>query len=230
MANYCPICKTKLGISNKTKVADGLTCGYCASIMSSFQTASIKQIQDCWEENSRRFKNFTETSRLSNMGSKIVVIDDNYRQFYITQAKLKVTPIIYMYSEVEGFYFEAVGEKNVTVKKGGVGRAVVGGALFGGVGALVGATTAKQETKTVGGIRVMKLQINAFYGRKTVIISSPPVGFSEFLNNCTAIKSNVAQPSNFSTADELLKFKALLDQGAITQEEFDEQKIALLKK
>ena len=43
---------------------------------------------------------------------------------------------------------------------------------------------------------------------------------SDVLNN------NVT--TSFSASDELLKYKSLLDCGAITQEEFDEQKMRLL--
>lgn len=46
----------------------------------------------------------------------------------------------------------------------------------------------------------------------------------------TPAEASVATPtpSDFSVADELLKFKQLLDMGAITQEEFEEQKEKLL--
>lgn len=41
-------------------------------------------------------------------------------------------------------------------------------------------------------------------------------------------KQVVTAPAQFSVADELLKFKQLLDMGAITQEEFDKKKKELL--
>ena len=40
--------------------------------------------------------------------------------------------------------------------------------------------------------------------------------------------SNSASASHFSVADELIKLKALLDDGALTQEEFDRKKSKLL--
>ena len=43
-----------------------------------------------------------------------------------------------------------------------------------------------------------------------------------------AIKK-VGTVTNISVADELLKLKQLLDMGVLTQEEFDGQKIKLLK-
>lgn len=43
-------------------------------------------------------------------------------------------------------------------------------------------------------------------------------------------KQSKAVPQAPSTADELIKFKALLDSGAITQDEFEQLKKSLLKK
>jgi len=40
--------------------------------------------------------------------------------------------------------------------------------------------------------------------------------------------SNVATTTNFSVADELIKLKALVDDGILTQEEFDKKKSKLL--
>lgn len=41
-------------------------------------------------------------------------------------------------------------------------------------------------------------------------------------------KNSVATSSNFNTADEIMKYKQLLDAGAITQEEYDAKKKQLL--
>jgi len=48
------------------------------------------------------------------------------------------------------------------------------------------------------------------------------------IKDCNIPQTAIIQQS--STADELLKFKKLLDQGAITQEEYDTQKKKLLSK
>ena len=47
-----------------------------------------------------------------------------------------------LYSDIVGV---ELLENEVVVKKGGVGRAIVGGLLFGGVGAIVGATNVKKQ-------------------------------------------------------------------------------------
>ena len=43
-----------------------------------------------------------------------------------------------------------------------------------------------------------------------------------------ALAANTAQPSAISSADEILKYKNLLDSGIISQEEFDAKKKQLL--
>ncbi len=48
-------------------------------------------------------------------------------------------------------------------------------------------------------------------------------------NKISEAQSNIATISNVSSADELKKFKELLDNGIITQEEFDAKKKQLLK-
>lgn len=53
-------------------------------------------------------------------------------------------------------------EDDEAVTSGGVGRALVGGALFGGFGAVAGGVTAKRKTKKVVNTLTVKLTINDF--------------------------------------------------------------------
>lgn len=48
-------------------------------------------------------------------------------------------------------------------------------------------------------------------------------------SNSTMNTATVSGNTSFSVADELVKLKGLLDQGIITQQEFDAQKLRLLK-
>ena len=50
----------------------------------------------------------------------------------------------------------------------------------------------------------------------------------EYLSAKKAENQKAVNPTPFSTADELKKFKELLDSGIITQEEFDAKKKQLL--
>lgn len=127
-------------------------------------------------------------------------------------------------------------------------RAGVGGLLFGGVGAIVGAGTGKKAIKKV--VKSMKTKV-------TFDDLELPVAYIDVLgrqNNgtktdgkeykaaftaaqeCIALlnvimqhnKVEKAPKQEISVADEILKFKQLLDMGAITQEEFDAKKEQLL--
>ncbi len=131
---------------------------------------------------------------------------------------------------------------------GGVGRAIVGGALFGGVGAIVGGSTGHKQKVTCS-----KLQIKITMNNMDI-----PIVYINFIESETkkdgalykqlytqaqealsllsiiaeSNKSNtnsaVEQQNNLSVADEILKFKQLLDSGIISQEEFDAKKKQLL--
>ena len=144
---------------------------------------------------------------------------------------MKQTPIFYAFNEVDGYMFEVVGQKTVTKKKGGITRALIGGAIAGPAGALIGSITAKQDSKTIDGMSVLKINFLTYAGKNQRTCSSPPAGFTNFLDDCMTISREVAEQQHTTTnssADEIVKFKALLDQGIITQEEFDMKKKQLL--
>lgn len=69
-------------------------------------------------------------------------VDDTNKKWCIPQGKLKKT--VYSYSDIMNF--ELIEDGN-TVTSGGLGRAVAGGLLFGGVGAIVGGATGGKKTK-----------------------------------------------------------------------------------
>jgi hypothetical protein len=155
----------------------------------------------------------------------------------------KKHPKIYNYSDIVDF---ELLEDEESITKGGLGRAAAGGLLFGGVGAVVGGVTGGKKTKSICNSLKIKITINNM---------SSPVVYIKFLSAATKKNSftyktfynsaqeclstlqlicnsqevvennNVAMTSN---ADEILKYKNLLDSDIITQEEFDAKKKQLL--
>lgn len=144
-------------------------------------------------------------------------------------------------------------EDNVTVAKGGVGRALVGGALFGGAGAVVGATTRATSNLT----RSMYIRITAKkVGMLKIVLVSCEITRGSFIYNVAKdcaekiitqleiiaasnkeASANLERQQNsnnsncdFSVADEILKLKQLLDMGVLTDEEFKQQKEKLLNR
>lgn len=147
------------------------------------------------------------------------------------------------YEDIIGYEFVEDGE--TVVKGGGIGRAVVGGALFGGAGAVVGAVTGKREQKAV----CSKLQvIVTVKGRKNPMValdflSSPTkkdgMLYRSAVDAARLCVSKLAEISDErdrtlreevqkSSSEEIREMKSLCDEGVITQEEFDAKKKQLL--
>ncbi|MDY3829234.1 MAG: SHOCT domain-containing protein [Clostridium sp.] len=229
----CPICKGKINSFNKTKALDGTICGYCASLCSSHSVMQVEEISEHWKKNNERWNVFKTTQKLKNIMSGVVSIDTDNEMFVFCDAenkkKIKITPIVFKYNEVIRYEKEIVGERNVSKKKGTLTRAVVGGAIAGPVGAIVGGGTAKTETKTVGGVELLKIRFKLESGEYEKCITNYPLELIGFLDKC--IQENEkedVQSNNDSAADEIMKYKNLLDIGAITQEEFEAKKKQLL--
>ena len=131
-----------------------------------------------------------------------------------------------------------------TYTKGGVsiGRALVGGAVFGGVGAVIGGTTGKKSQKEMIKKMYIRITLNHTYDTYTEIslISADTKKGSFLYNTMTDCANKIlalldsitaessAPASSGSAADEILKYKQLLDCGAITEEEFNKKKSELL--
>lgn len=129
--------------------------------------------------------------------------------------------------------------------KGGLGSAVVGGALFGAAGAVVGSIVGKKQIQEVTEYKIKfvtthpykkMFYIDLLKGMKTKTDSFIYKTNQTLAENIIALIASTKASSEKSTnnmqqssaADELLKFKELLDCGAITQEEFDQKKKQLL--
>lgn len=146
---------------------------------------------------------------------------------------------IYKFSDISSVQPIQQGESKT--KKHGITRAVVGGALAGGVGAIVGAATGGKQYDYI-----TKLGFNVTFKNGEQIYLDVMSGkfdtkgpfikaFYKQFNAIhgwldTAVKQNNSQNvfNSIDPADEIAKFKKLLDAGAITQEEFEAKKKQLL--
>ncbi|SUY47052.1 Uncharacterised protein [Clostridium putrefaciens] len=97
---------------------------------------------------SEEVENFIATNEVNGY----IKFNDNTKQALISP---KFNPRIVNYSDILDFGLIEDGKTLVT--KGGLGNAVVGGTLFGGAGAIVGASTSKR--KSVTSINVLKIKI-----------------------------------------------------------------------
>ena len=140
---------------------------------------------------------------------------------------------VYNLSDILEFEYIEDGTSQV---KGGLGSALVGGALFGGVGAIVGGATGTKETKRI--VKEMKIKfvikgdiptVDYLSVKSPSSVKSDSYQYGEYikqLHEILGILNHATPKEELNTqeskeAAELKKFKQLLDDGLITQEEFD---------
>lgn len=235
MANACPVCGSKLGLLNREKSADGLICAGCSNFFySKLGFRAAKQPTDAlaayWVTMEQRRAAFKETDSIYDGDSLFVSIDKSNRLFFFGHRSGDKGPrVIYSFDEVAGYESDA-DDVMVTQSVGGIGRAVVGVAVAGPVGAIVGASTAKSETRKGRSKENVSIRFELPLGEQVLPVQKYPGGITEFLRECTSGKEKAAQPTTAagSVADELLKFKQLLDLGAITEDEYAAKKSQLL--
>ena len=73
-----------------------------------------------------------------------------------------------------------------------------------------------------------KVHFTTYAGKVQRMSSTYPIGFTDFLDRCIADASSEPVAIAASAADEILKYKELLDKGIITAEEFSAKKAQLL--
>lgn len=235
----CSICHSNIATK---KLSDGEICKECISKCNLFikplswkQVASQK-VRDAISQqkiNSELLKQFSSTK---TFGTHLTIDETNHLW------KLDHSNIIFRYNEIISYELLEDGE---TITKGGLGSAIVGGVLFGGAGAIVGGTVGKKRTKQE--ITEYKIKIvtkNAFYPNLyidfliTGKIKSGSFSYKLYHDNAQSILSalsvmvNTVSEQNtdsVSPADEILKYKQLLDNGIISEEDFENKKNQLLK-
>ena len=235
MANDCPVCGGKLGLLNREKSADGPICAGCSNFFfSKLGIRAAKQptsaLADYWATLEQRRAAFKETDSIYDGDSLFVSIDKSNRLFFFGHRSGDKGPrVIYSFDEVAGYESDA-DDVMVTQSVGGIGRAVVGAAVAGPVGAIVGASTAKSETRKGRSKENVSIRFALPLGEQVLPVQKYPGGITEFLKECTSGKEKAAQQTTAagSVADELLKFKQLLDLGAITEDEYAAKKSQLL--
>ena len=142
-------------------------------------------------------------------------------------------------------------EDGTSVASGGLGRAVVGGVLFGGVGAVVGGVTGRKKSKEICKQLKIKLTVKdyfepAFYinvistetKKKGLIWQKTMKEVENTLAQLQLITNSLEQPDTPAEVEiptqandpveEIRKYKALLDEGIISEDEFEAKKKELL--
>ena len=253
----CPICgKTAKGLST-VKIKDKVRlCEDCSlkvnmdiSMLSCQTAEGIKEHLKYREENLKLYQTFSPTREIY-CGDMYFREDAKMKKWYYSYEKNPVNPPLFDYDEIVDYQLTENGEQ---IASGGIGSAIAGGAILGGVGAIVGSNVGKKSSKTVADSMQMRISLKNPYKTQILvnfIFISEKIKVGSLLYNerkgrannlislldsmCAkaaaekALAANAAQPSATSSADEILKYKNLLDSGIISQEEFDAKKKQLL--
>ncbi|ENY8920602.1 TPA: SHOCT domain-containing protein [Clostridioides difficile] len=198
--------------------------------------SEIKSVLDSKKQNDFLVEKFNVTKEINSF----IKFDETNKLIYIETKRKngKIKKNVYSFEDITGFELLEDGE---TVTKGGIGSALAGGVLFGGTGAIVGSVVGKKKTKKIIENLQIKLTLKAISEPVAYInlisgkTKTNSIGYErayedaqEILSVLSIILKDTENNSNNSNADEILKYKNLLDLGAITEEEFNIKKKELL--
>ena len=122
--------------------------------------------------------------------------------------------------------YEVITDDHRKSAASGATRGLIGGALLGPVGLLAGGLSAKNKG-------IYQIAIEFKDGKKSLLEIDDKI-YKALIKECFNCEfevnqnKEVSESSNISAADEIIKFKKLLDDGIITQDEFDTKKQQLL--
>lgn len=244
-------------MSGKLELTDGFICKKCFYDMGGTIDAvpvasrkmSLDELKSYIRKHAEEIQIASDFKPTMSIGDLAKFNDDKQEVLLTSKSKIKYKPTdytLFSYSQIVGY---EILEDGSTIAQGGLGRAAVGGVLFGGAGAIVGAATRKQ--KGMCNSLQVKVTVKDYFEpaffipiittsvKKTGIVYKAGIESAEKIASALEIivKENEtansgqhenSQSSGSDAADEIRKFKGLLDDGIITQEEFDAKKKQLL--
>lgn len=247
--DICCICGINDG---KHKILDGYVCKECLRLCGGFypvtkplKTARKEDIQFAIDENKNNQELINKFICTKKIGTYLEV-DETNKLLLIPDGLYgkKINPKVYGYQDILEYELLEDGE---SITKGGLGRAVAGGLLLGGVGAVVGGITGKKKTKTVVNSLRIKITVKnlnnptVYINLITAATKSGSIIYKSSYNSAQEILSVLSiivdtntdidvntYTNSTSVADELMKLKQLVDSGILTLEEFEVQKSKVL--
>lgn len=249
MTNLCAVCNNGTTFLFRRKIANGeVVCEECFKKAKTLTTKQIIKLKSVSADEIRQSISDTVGESVMNFIPTKVIgtaiqFDDNNKKMLIPSLYGKDN--IYSYNDIVSF---ELLEDDEVVTSGGLGRAAVGGVLFGGAGAVVGAVTGRKNKGVCHSLGI-KLTINninqpvvyiSFIQTKTKTDSATYKIAANQAQECLSVFQLICDKQEASTsssennnarssnADEIRKFKELLDDGILTQEEFDKKKKELL--
>lgn len=184
-------------------------------------------------------KGFTisQTFESAIIGFPRLFIDDSAKQIAVVD-NFKSSIRFYKYTDIIGY---EMFEDGNSVIKGSVGTSAVGALAFGAAGGIVGAATSRKIAAYCTSMQIIitvkdmdhpNITLNLLVGkaqRGSWVYKTLMEQAKKIISTLDNIKDQVSpQADSASSADEIAKFKKLLDSGAITQEEYNKKKKELL--
>lgn len=227
------------------------------------QTSLENMIQNNKELSTDEVKEFIEFSKMTpdeaiaKKPARYFKSTNRYGEVEIDSVKklFRVKLNVYTFDELNSY---ELLENGSSVMSGGlgIGRAVVGGVLAGGVGAVLGGVTKKKKQRNhVDSLKIMvtfknrtpqsvtldyikkKQDKDKKYEKILIKAKETMAGFDYIVSELEvgrhdeligAVSHANEESISLSPTDEIRKYKELLDDGIISQEEFDAKKQELL--
>ena len=150
MAYYCKACGQKLGMfTGCVYVSDGIVCTPCwkkaglptsgdslISAKNRYNGSMVKLLIEEREVKQELLNKYRETKTYGQLR-----LDENNKLFKVYDVATELG--IYRYEQIVNF---ELLENDGVVRSGGLTNAVIGGALFGGIGAIAGAAATSSQT------------------------------------------------------------------------------------
>ena len=181
----------------------------------------------------------------SGWSSSAILIDNEKKKFIYKKGKILSRP--YKFSDIINYEVYENGSSKV---KGTAGKALIGGAFFGLGGLIVGSSMGKKINEKCNQLKLI-IRVNDVANPQIVITYIDNVdwdksGFTyrnmkenlqevcsmlEFMINSKTLEETEKinnRNNEKSNKDQLLELKEMLDEGLITQEEYDQKKKQIL--
>ncbi len=237
----CCICNQNEG---DKKISDGAVCKNCISkcgpflLTLSWKNIPADRIRQAITANELNAKNLS-IFHSTNKFDKYIDLDENNK---LWKSPHFSPTLVFSYNDIVSYELLENGE---AITKGSFGAALVGAALLGKTGAIIGSNIGSKKTKQeINEYRIKIVTRNLCYPeiyinflttgsvKSNSILYKTYVGYAQRVLSLLAIitdtTSNSRNTSALDTVEEIRKYKELLDEGIITQEEFNTKKEQLL--
>lgn len=259
----CAICNINLGfLDGKTKLKDGTyVCNACwKKGFNAWKDLSVNkqpiythtELKELIKERESKLAKITEfvvtseicpSAKFNDDTREMILASHTFASISIDQQKKRPEYYtLFSYNQIVDYELLENGE---SIASGGIGRALVGGMLFGGAGAVVGAAT--RNYKSVCNDLKIKVTVSnykdpAFYiplinletkkasseYREKMKMAQDILSKFQLITSGAGNENKIKDTDSENRFEEIRKYKQLLDEGIISAEEFEKKKRELL--